>query len=143
MLAALPHAPPFRFVTRVMAVERGGHAQGIWIVRGDEEFFSGHFPGNPIVPGVLIGEALAQLSGVVCCSAAHPPPVQGRLAHIDMKFLRAVSPPAEIALRSELVRSLEPLHQCSVEASVLGAIVARGTLTLTIGKVSTDAEHRR
>ncbi len=60
----LPHRPPFLFVDEVVSVEPGPSAVGRWHLRGDEPFFSGHFPGRPTVPGVLMVEALAQLGGV-------------------------------------------------------------------------------
>ena len=130
-LASLPHGEQFRFVTRITALEPATSAQGIWHIHGNESFFAGHFPGNPIVPGVLIGEALAQLSGIVCGHAALPIVAnQGRLAQIDLRFLRAVIPPAMIELKSELSRSLEALHLFAVEALVNGKTVASGRLTL-------------
>lgn len=139
-LAALPHAPPFRFVSEVTALEPARRAEGVWRVQGDEDFLRGHFPGSPIVPGVLIGEALAQLSGIVCSAAGHPNgPIQGRLARIEIKLLHAVVPPAEILLCTELARSLASLHQFSVEARVKDIDVARGTLTLAMSTESIEA----
>jgi 3-hydroxyacyl-[acyl-carrier-protein] dehydratase len=60
----LPHRPPFLFVTTVTSVEPGHTASGQWELSGDEPFFSGHFPGRPTLPGVLMVEALAQLGGI-------------------------------------------------------------------------------
>jgi 3-hydroxyacyl-[acyl-carrier-protein] dehydratase len=133
-LDRLPHRPPFRFLSRIDAFEAGQSGVGTWVVRGDEPFFQGHFPGEPVVPGVLITEALAQLSGLV---GIHRPnarghPAGGRLAHADIRFDHEVVPPAEIQLRSSLTRSLGRLLQFEVSASVKAQVVARGTLALAL-----------
>ena len=60
----LPHRPPFLFVSSVSAVDPGRSASGVWVLTGDEPFFSGHFPGRPTLPGVLMVESLAQLGGI-------------------------------------------------------------------------------
>jgi 3-hydroxyacyl-[acyl-carrier-protein] dehydratase len=60
----LPHRPPFLFVSAVSAVEPGQSASGQWVLTGEEPFFSGHFPGRPTLPGVLMVESLAQLGGI-------------------------------------------------------------------------------
>src|SRR4051812_18037189 len=109
LLARLPHADPFRFITSIINVRAGESAEGIWKVIGDEDFFRGHFPGRPLVPGVLIAEALAQLSGL-----ATPDHGTGMLAQVDVRFEMPVSPPAEITLRTKLVRSIGSLQQFQV-----------------------------
>lgn len=126
----LPHREPFRFVTRVIDVQPGKSATATWSLSGSEDFFRGHFPGRPIVPGLLIAEALAQVSGLAGPSDA---PKEGKLAHVDVRFERAVVPPVEIELRATLTRMMGALQLCDVEARVGGEIVARGSLTLQRG----------
>jgi len=130
-LARLPHRDPFRFVTRLTAFAPQSSGEAIWSVTGDEWFLEGHFPGQPIVPGVLIVEALAQLSGVVSLlSEEGPAPEGGRLAHADVRFTHAVEPPAEIELFAALSRSIAGLHQLDVRAEVGGVVAAKGTLVV-------------
>lgn len=129
-LDALPHRDPFRFITSVDTLEPGVHASGLWILRGDEAFFAGHFPGQPTVPGVLLGEALAQLSGIVghCDGRCNGRAI--RLAQINIRFRVAVVPPARIALSSRLVRSMGAVTLYDVSASVENSVVAEGTIVL-------------
>jgi 3-hydroxyacyl-[acyl-carrier-protein] dehydratase len=132
-LAKLPHRDPFRFVSQVTSLQKGESGEGLWRVSGSEAFFSGHFPGRPIVPGVLLGEALAQLSGLVAVTSPGPGH-QGHLAHMDVRFEQSVTPPAEIVLRSRLQKQMGQLHQFEVSAMVGGAVVARGTVALHLSK---------
>jgi 3-hydroxyacyl-[acyl-carrier-protein] dehydratase len=130
-LSRLPHQPPFRFVSKITEMRDGDSAEGVWSLAGTEAFFVGHFPGRPLVPGVLIIEALAQLSGLAGPSVAvNGGGEEGKLAHADVRFDEAVAPPSEIVLKSKLLRAMGALQQFNVEASVNGAIVARGSLTL-------------
>lgn len=132
MLALLPQAEPFRFLTDLVELELGVRGRGVWSVRGDEDFFRGHFPGQPLVPGVLLLEAMAQLSGLVGLHCGQPGIEKrgGRLAHSDVRFDAPVRPPALVVVDAALERVFGSLRQFTVSASVGGTRVARGTLTL-------------
>ena len=140
LLDNLPHRPPFRFVTSIEELEIGRRCAGVWRVRGDEEFFMGHFPGNPMVPGVLLAEALAQVSGLVPSGGigggspaeSDDPCISGavRLAQVSVKFQAGVVPPAEVWLESVLTRTMAGLYLFDVRAEVGGVAVASGTLVL-------------
>lgn len=129
----LPHREPFRFVTELTSLKPGESAQGIWHVTGSEDFFRGHFPGRPLVPGVLLAEALAQLSGIVGASGNSTG--EGMLARVDVRFERPVVPPARIVLKSTQSGATGQLRQFEVSASVDERTIASGTLTLHLGSI--------
>ncbi len=128
-LSRLPHRPPFRFLTRLDGIRPDTSGEALWTLDGSEDFFAGHFPGHPIVPGVLIAESLAQLSGIVSATNGAQ---EGRLAHVDVRFRELVTPPAEIRLRSAQAGRQGPLRRFQVEARVGDAVVAEGTVTLHV-----------
>jgi 3-hydroxyacyl-[acyl-carrier-protein] dehydratase len=127
LLQRLPHRDPFRFLSRITRIKAGESGEAVWSLSGSEPFFAGHFPGNPLVPGVLIAEAMAQLSGLVGPAAAD----EGKLVHVDVRFDRPVAPPAEIVLASRHLRTIGILQQFEVSAAIGQESVARGMLTLS------------
>jgi 3-hydroxyacyl-[acyl-carrier-protein] dehydratase len=139
LLARLPHQPPFRFLTRLETVRTGESGEAVWSIDGTEAFLAGHFPGRPLVPGVLIAEALAQLSGLVGASSSVDP--EGHLAHVDVRFREPVVPPSEIRLSSRHIKQMGALRQYQVVASVKESVIAEGTVTLHL--TSTPREPPR
>lgn len=135
LIEQLPHKDPFLFVTHLSEME-SGKCTGTWDVSGDEWFLRGHFPDQPIVPGVLITEALAQLGGLTVDSLldeGHEGTI-GMLVASDIRFRKPIVPPASIKLETEITRSLGPVHQMQVAATVEGDRCADGTLSLHVGE---------
>lgn len=130
----LPHRPPFVFVREVVRCDPGKSVDARTIFDAADPMFAGHFPGNPIVPGVIITEALAQTAGIAAASG-YPEterPVFLLSAIRMMKFLRPVRPGDAIDLQAEKVAATEGLLQFKVEARVNGATVAEGQLVLNV-----------
>ena len=124
----LPHRAPFVFVDEVRALVPGESAECGKTFSSDEPFFRGHFPGDPLVPGVILTEALAQTAGL----AAGQPGRAFRLSAIrGMKFLRAVRPADELVLSARKVAVVGALWQFEVAARVRGEVVAEGVVVLS------------
>src|ERR1051325_4353672 len=101
-LELLPHGSEFRYVDRLLSLDPGKIGVGEYRVRGDEPFLRGHFPGEPIFPGVLLVEAAAQMAGVVAQSDPKTGPLPGlKLAALrNVKILSAVKPGEVIELHA-------------------------------------------
>jgi 3-hydroxyacyl-[acyl-carrier-protein] dehydratase len=131
----LPHRSPFIFIDEVDNLETGVQAEARKQFGGEEAFFQGHFPGDPIVPGVLVTEAMAQTAGI----AIGGPGKNFLLTAIRaMKFLRPIRPREEIHLRAERVGEVGGLVQCAVEARIKGELVAEGQLILALANHPPD-----
>lgn len=126
----LPQRPPFRFVDAVVELDPLRSAVGRVTFPTGHRVFEGHLPGDPIVPGVILIEALAQLSGI-CLLRDGESAVRGFLADVGrMRFRRLVRPDERVTLRSELVRAFGSTARFEVESAVDGERACEGVLTI-------------
>ena len=132
-LSRLPHGPEFRFVDSVLTLQPGQHAVGEYTVRGDEPFLRGHFPGQPLLPGVILLEAATQLAGIVAQSDPVIPPMAGlKLTAIrQAKILGTARPGELVRLEARLTGRLGRLVQANVSASVGAGVILRAEITLS------------
>ena len=131
-LEFLPHGPEFRFLDKVSSLTPGKEGVGEYHVRGDESFLRGHFPGEPIFPGVLLVEAAAQLAGVVAQSDPTIPALTGlKLAALrGAKFTGAARPGDVVQLEARVTGRLGNLIQAEARARVGDRLVLAVELTL-------------
>jgi len=125
----LPHRYPFLLVDKVLEVEPGKRVVAVKNVTVNEPFFQGHFPGNPIMPGVLIVEALAQASGIAVSMMEEGKNKLGVFAAIDsMKFKKQVVPGDVLTLEGEIISYRMGVAKAKVKATVDGALAAEGEI---------------
>jgi 3-hydroxyacyl-[acyl-carrier-protein] dehydratase len=129
----LPHGAEFRFIDRLTKLNPGQDGEGELTVRGDEPFLRGHFPGEPIFPGVLLVEAAAQLAGVVAQSDPKIPPLKNlKLTALrNVKIVGTAKPNEIILLEARVTGRLGALVQAQTTARVAGKIVLTAELTLS------------
>jgi 3-hydroxyacyl-[acyl-carrier-protein] dehydratase len=123
----LPHREPFIFVDSVDKLEPGSAAECSKTFLGTESFFQGHFPGNAIVPGVLLIEGMAQTAGI---AIGKPGKLYLLAAIRSMKFLRSVRPLQPLRFRAEKIGEVGGLVQCAVEAWIEADLAAEGHVVL-------------
>ena len=119
-MRSLPHGPEFRFVDRMVSLTPGVRGVGEYKVRGDEYYLRGHLPGEPILPGVLLVEAAAQVAGMVAQEDPANPrwPRMKLTALRTVKILGAVRPGETLRIEAVVTGILGPLIQASVSAFV-------------------------
>jgi 3-hydroxyacyl-[acyl-carrier-protein] dehydratase len=141
----LPHRPPFLLVDEVVEGEPGVRCVALRTLRDEDFWFAGHFPGNPVMPGVLIVEALAQAATIAAASAALKDGSAGSMAGkiglfagIDkVRFKRVVKPGDTLRLEAEITVFRGPVGKATVKATVDGDLACRGELMFAV--VDADA----
>ena len=129
----LPHRYPFLLVDKITEMEDGKRAVGVKNVTANEPFFQGHFPGNPIMPGVLIVESLAQVGAVMLLSMLENKGKLGVFTGISgMKFRRQVVPGDTLILEAELTTYRHGMGKANVKASVDGQVAAAGEISFAV-----------
>ncbi|MBL9175188.1 MAG: beta-hydroxyacyl-ACP dehydratase [Verrucomicrobiales bacterium] len=134
-LERLPHGPEFRFLDRMVSLEPGVSGVGEYALRGDEGFLRGHFPGDPMMPGVLLLEAAAQLAGVVAQSDPALVPLPGlKLTAIRAaKILGTARPGDVVVLHARVTGRMGPLIQAQATATLRGTLLLQCEVTLAGG----------
>lgn len=132
-LSLLPHGPEFRFLDRLVSLLPGKEGVAEYRLKGDEAFLRGHFPGAPILPGVILVEMAAQLAGVV---AQSDPAIQP-LANLKLtairgaKILGIAQPGESITLRASVSGRMNHLIQATASADVNGRVILETMITLS------------
>ena len=133
IMETIPHRYPFLLIYTIEEIEEGRKAVGKKCVSGNEPFFQGHFPGNPVMPGVLIIEALAQVGAVAMLSI---PEWKGKTAYFagieKAKFRKKVVPGDVLMLETTIVKVKGPMGIGKGIATVDGVKVAEAELTFAI-----------
>ena len=135
----IPHRYPFLLIDRITYLEPGLKAIGYKNVSTNEPFFQGHFPGNPIMPGVLIIEALAQLGCVSMLVKEEYKNMIGLFAGIDSaRFKRPVVPGDKLELSVELLKLKGPIGKFKAEAKVDGQLAVEAEILFAIAPKPQD-----
>jgi len=134
ILKILPHRYPFLLVDRILEVEKGKRIVGIKNVTFNEEFFQGHFPGNPVMPGVLILEAMAQVAAIGLFGVV--PEHEKKLLYLSgvdrCKFRRPVFPGDQLRIEAEILNLKSRACKCRAAATVGGLLCAEAELLSTL-----------
>lgn len=133
ILKTLPHRYPFLMVDRILELEPGRRAVGIKNVTVNEPHFTGHWPENPVMPGVLVLEAMAQVGGVfLLCTAEH----RGKLAYFGgvdkVRWRRAVRPGDQLRIEAEMIKIRGTIGKVAIEARVDGELACHGEFSFAL-----------
>lgn len=135
IMALLPHRYPFLLVDRIVALEKGKSISGLKNVTMNEPFFQGHFPGEPVMPGVLMLEGLAQTGGILAILS--DPTMLGRLVYFTgvdkARFRRVVRPGDQLIYQLEMIKQKGKVSKMAGKAYVDGQLVTEAELMASFG----------
>jgi len=135
----LPHRYPFLLVDRVLELVPGESIVAIKNVTVNEPFFNGHFPEHPVMPGVLLVEAMAQAAGILGFKTMDKTPQDGSIYYFvgadDLRFKRPVVPGDQVKLEAQVLSERRGIWKFAVKATVDGAIVCSATILCADRKV--------
>ena len=128
----LPHRYPMLLVDRVTEIDLGNSIKGYKNITTNEPYFMGHFPGKEIMPGVLIVEAMAQISGILGFKTMNKTPEEGSIYYFvgadDLRFKRPAVPGDKLTLESEVITNKRGIWKFACKASVEGEVVAKAKI---------------
>lgn len=140
ILESLPHRYPFLLVDRVLSIDPGKSIVALKNVTINEPFFPGHYPHHPVMPGVLIIEAMAQVAALLSFQSMEKKPDENTVyyfAGIDgARFKRPVTPGDQLIFKVELTRSMRGLYKFKAIAEVGGQLAAEAELMCTVKTVA-------
>ena len=136
-LSSLPHGPAFRFIDEIVDLQPGQSATARWTLKGDEAFLPGHFPGQPLLPGVIMIESLAQLGGILAQSDRGDSPLKNvRLTAVrQFKILGTIPPGQTLTIHARRDAALPGLIQIS------GEILTEDQTRLASGSIVLSGEE--
>jgi 3-hydroxyacyl-[acyl-carrier-protein] dehydratase len=140
IIARLPHRFPFLLVDRVLEIEAGSSIVALKNVTFNEAHFAGHFPQYPVMPGVLVIEALAQAGGVLAWESAHAEEKNVTILYLagleEVRFKQPVRPGDQLILKANLERHRRGLWRFGCVAEVAGQLAAEATILMVTRKES-------
>jgi 3-hydroxyacyl-[acyl-carrier-protein] dehydratase len=139
ILAKLPHRYPFLLVDRVLELEKGRSIKALKNVTINEPFFMGHFPARPVMPGVLMLEALAQAAAILSFESADATPDDKTVVYFagidNARFKRPVGPGDQLILHAEIDRMKAGIYKYRARATVDGVLAVEAELMCTVRRL--------